>query len=90
MFFSCSLLQVIKRGTVLDIGLADTASVYGFNMLELYRDFGRQITLVLIFENMCVLLCLSARSHIKDFTVVALSYTPLPVHIPMISSASVQ
>lgn len=88
MFRSCSLLRVIKCGTVLYIRLADKASslrLYGFNMLESYGDFWRQITLDLIFLNMCRLLSLSAHSHVKDFTVVALSYTPLRTHIPMIS-----
>lgn len=53
MFPSCSLLWVIKCGTVLYIRLADKAIagaewVYHFNMLERHWAFWRQISLALI------------------------------------------
>lgn len=50
--------------------------------------FRRQITLVLIFEKMCKLLRLSARSHSRDF--FTLSCTPFHMLIPTISSASIR
>lgn len=64
----CSLLRVIKCG-ILYIRLADNAIAGSMDCMVLAcwsstESFWWQITLALIFENMC----LSAHSHIKDFT----------------------
>lgn len=62
----------------------------GFSMLELCGVCWWQITLPLIFENMCGLLCLPAHFHMKDFTgflhTLAGAHTSAPCSRPPIPS----